>query len=263
MKASGRAVSLTDLRVFDSCVTLSSVFPRHHTAADIVAMLDRYGIAEALVHEGHARIVYPREHGNTRLLEIIKDEPRLHPVWVIEPPKQPGVKAARKLVDGMLASGVRAARWPLSRIPPIHWLWADLCAVLEEHRVPCFLDLGVETTIGNPSDETVNGIRDIALAHPDLPLVFSHVMGGLGIHPAILPLIRRTSNVYLDGCGILEFWRKAAQNPGPDRVLFASGFPATDPGLLVSNYQYARNLDEKAKRMMCGGNLRRLLEGVR
>jgi len=40
---------------------------------------ESYEIAEALVHEHHARIIYPREHGNQRLLKSIKGLPRLHP----------------------------------------------------------------------------------------------------------------------------------------------------------------------------------------
>lgn len=263
MQASPEMPDLTELEPFDTCVTLANVFPWNHTAADIIAMLDRYRISEALVHENHARILYPREHGNLRLMEAIRDEPRLHPVWVIEPPKTVGLNAAHKLVDKMLAAGVRVARWPLTKIPPLAWLWDDLCTALEEHRIPCFLDFGVETTWGAPSDIHVNGIRDIALAHPKLPLVFSHVMGGLGVHPAVLPLMRRTPNTYIDGAGILEYWREAAQYPGPDRVLFATGFPTTDPGILISNFQYARDLDANAKKLMYGDNMRRLLEDVR
>lgn len=258
---------LKDLRPFDSCVTLGryvlSRYPEPLTVQNILETLDRYQIAEALVHEYHARLIYPREHGNRRLTDAIRDIPRLHPVWVIEPPKLPGRDAARALVRRMLDAGVRAARLPLKVAPPLLWLWEDLCAVLEEHRIPCFLDFGAESTVASLSDGDINDIRDIALAHPDLPMIFSNVVGGLGIHYAIVPLIRRVRNLYIDITGILEFWSEVAQNVGPDRVLFATGMPFTDPGIYISNVQYARGLDETAKRMIYGDNLRRLLGGVR
>ena len=267
MRASSQMPMLKDLRLFDSCVTLGwhvlSSCPQHLTTENILETLDRYQIVEALVHEYHARLIYPREHGNRRLLEAVRDMPRLHPVWVIEPPRRPGRAAAEAFVEKILDAGVRAVRWPLKVAPPLPWLWQDLCAVLEEHRVPCFLDFGADTTMGSPSDSDVNGIRDIALAHPDLPMIFSNVVGGLGIHYAIVPLIRRVENLYIDITGILEYWREIAREVGPARVLFATGAPFTDPGIYISNIQYARELNEDAKRMICGDNLRRLLGGVR
>ena len=117
MRASKKMPDLKTLRLFDSCVTLGrmvlSTVPQVLTARNILETLDRYGIAEALVHEHHARTIYPREHGNRRLLDAIRDMSRLHPVWVIEPPKRPGRDAARALVEEMLEAGVRAARFPL------------------------------------------------------------------------------------------------------------------------------------------------------
>ena len=267
MRATSSAPELESLGLFDACVTLGrlvhSGYPEWLDAEGLIELMDRYSIAEALVHDHHARLVYPREHGNQRLLEAIKGLSRLHPEWVIEPPKEPGRDAARARVEGMLAAGVRAARLPMKAVPPLAWLWEDLCAALEEHRVPCFLDFGGTSTWGTLGDTDVSGVRDIALAHPALPLVLSNVVGGLGIHPAVVPLIRRVPNVHLDITGILEFWREVAREAGPDRVLFASGAPFTDPGIYVSNVQYARGFDEEAKKLMSGDNLRRLLEAVR
>jgi len=100
------------------------------------------------------------------------------------------------------------------------------------------------------------------LAHPRLPLILSHVMGGLGVHYAVVPLIRRVPNVYLDIAGILEYWRTVAYEVGAERVLFATGVPFTDTGILVSNVQYDPRLNLHQKKMICGDNLRRLLENV-
>jgi len=268
VEATEKMPDIQDLRLFDSCVTLGRIVhaahPEHFpTAANLIEMMDRYGIAEALVHDHHARLICPRADGNRRLLREIKDEARLHPVWVIEPPKKPGADAARALVSEMLEAGVRAARLPMKRIPPHPWLWDDLCTVLEEHRVPCFLDFGDVSTLGDMQDGDVNGVREIALAHPQLPMVLSHLMGGLGVHPAIVPMIRRTENIHIDICGILEYWREVAHEVSPERVVFSTGAPFFDPGLFVANVQYARRLDEEAKRFICGDNLRRLLRAVR
>jgi len=253
MRADEKAPSLKELQLFDGCVTLGRIvhsgYPESLTAANILETLDRYCIAEALVHDHHARLLHPRDDGNRRLLE--------------EPPKQPSAGPARALVEEMLEAGVRAARLPMKAAPPLPWLWEDLCSALEEHRVPCFLDFGGVSTWGTLTDTDVNGLREIALAHPELPLILSNIVGGLGIHYAVLPLIRRTGNVHIDTTGVLEYWREVAREAGPERVLFATAAPFTDPGIYVSNVQYARGLNEEAKRLISGGNLRRLLEGVR
>lgn len=267
MRATRQMPRLEDLRIFDSCVSLGRIVhssvTESITADTITAVMDRYGIRDALVHEHHARVVHPRERAERLLLEQIKGMPRLHPVRVVEPPGQPGPDAARAAVEAMLQAGVRAARLPMKAIPPLPWLWDDLCTVLEEHRVPCFLDFGVVNTMGAVGDGDVNGVREIATAHPDLPIVFSGLFGGQGVHPAIVPLMKRVPNVHIDIAGILEYWREAARDAGPERVLFSTHMPFADPGIYISNVQYARGLDEKEKRMICGDNLRRLLEDVR
>lgn len=267
MHASQKMPDLESLRLFDSCVTLGRIvslaYPDYLTPENLVEMMDRYSIAEALVHEHHARQIYPREQGNRRLLDAIREIPRLHPAWVIEPPKEPGKGAAKALVEEMLAAGVKAARLPMKVVPPLAWLWEDLATVLEEHRIPCFLDFGRVSTSGNLSDTDLNGVRDLALAHPELPLVLSDVVGGLGIHCGIVPLIRRTPNILIDITGLLDYWRQVAAEVGPERVLFSTGAPFTDPGIYISNVQYATEIDENAKRMICGDNLRCLLKEVR
>lgn len=265
MKSKPAMPDFDGLRAFDSCVTFGEFAGRAGclTRDNIIAWLDRYHIAEALVHEQHARCIFPREHGNRRLLKAIKGLRRIHPVWILDPPAQPGRGQAERTIREMLACGVRAARLCLKQMPPMLWVWDDLLSALEAHRVPCFLDFGPrESTWGDTSNGDVDGIRDFALAHPKLPLVVSHVMGGLGVHPAIVPLIRRTPNVYLDIAGILEFWRVVAGEVGPERVLFATCAPFVDTGVLVSNIQYMHGFTAADKKLMCGGNLRRLLEAV-
>ena len=269
MQAAENVPDIRDLKLFDSCLSLGrgvlSGCPVWITADNVLEVMDRYDLAEALVHDVHARLVHPREDGNRRLLDTIKTvgSSRLHPCWVLDPPRQPGRAAADAVVDEMLAAGVRAARLPMKSIPPMPWLWDDLCAALEDHRVPCFLDFGEHATTGDMTTGDADGVRQIALDHPHLPLILSGVFGGLGVHPGVVPMIKRVPNMHIDIAGILEFWREVARDVGPQRVLFSTGAPYTDPGLYVSNVQYARRLDEPPKRLICGDNLRRLLEGVR
>ena len=258
--------SLKDLKLFDSCVTLgqSSSEISIDAVEKLLSIMDRYLIEEALVQDYHARSIYPVQDGNERLMKMIQNQPRLHPVWVLEPPFNYGRKYTDKLVDKMLNSGVKAARVQIGTKGALPWVWEELFTSLEAHHVPCFLDFGTaDTTLGSLSDQDVAALSESVRKHPGLPFILSHVMGGLGINPAAIFLIHQTNNLYLDISGILEYWRKVAYEVGPERVLFATGMPFTDPGILVSNVQYALGLDEAAKKLICGDNLRRLMGGVK
>ena len=195
-------------------------------------------------------------------------EKRLHPVWVLEPPSAPGLPAAHALVEEMLGAGVRVARLMMGVAPPLLWLWDDLCSALEEHCVPCLLDFADtrihthSSTQSTPDDTTVHFLRDLCVRHPALPMILSHVSGGLGIAYSILRLMRRVPNLHIDITGVVDYWRCVARELGPQRVFFATGMPFYDPAIFVSNVQYARGLAFAAKKVICGDNMRRLMDVV-
>jgi len=270
MQASRTMPAIEQLALFDSCVTLGKLsllnVPRCLTPDNILDVMDAHGIAEALVHSAEARIISPRRRGNRRLLEDIAGLDRLHPVWVLEPPEKPDPPAARAMVREMLDAGVRAARLMMGVMPPLLWLWGDLCAELEAHRVPCLLDfapLGEPTTNCVPDALALDNLREICLAYPQLPMILSHASGGLGLSRATIPLMHRADNLLMDITAIVDYWRRVVRELGPHRIVFATGMPFYDPSILVSNVQYDEKLDLPAKKLLCGDNLRRLLEDVR
>ena len=270
MRSNPSMPAIGELRLFDSCVTLGRSclkgVPQYLTSDSVLATMDRCDISEALVHSNEARMVLPRQHGNERLLRELAGIERLHPVWVLSPPKKPDRAGARKQVDEMLAAGVRAARLMMGIVPPFHWIWKDLCEALEEHRVPCLLDFAEPmnpATASVPTDFALNALREICLAHPALPMILSHASGGLGLAASTLPLLYRVPNLMMDITSVVDYWREVASEAGPERVVFASGMPFYDPSILVSNVQYEPSLSVQAKKRICGENVRALLEAVR
>lgn len=75
MRAVPEAPALTSLKPFDSCVTLGRIvhskFPEYLTPENVLEVMDRYHIEEALVHSQHARAIYPRRKGNRQLLDRV------------------------------------------------------------------------------------------------------------------------------------------------------------------------------------------------
>lgn len=273
MRAAVNAPQIGELGLFDSCMTLGRVVrrgtPESVTAENILRVLDKYDIAEALVHHNEARLNTPRDLGNRRLLREIHGLPRVHPVWVMAPlqPSDPG--AAQAQVDEMLDSGVKAVRLMMGLAPPLPWLWKDLLDALEAHRVPCLLDFAdpryrgnAGSTAGAPDSAAMEHLRRTALAHPDLPMVLSHVFCGTGLEFPFLSLLGEAPNLHLDVLGIIKYWRIVAAELGPERVLFATGAPFVEPATFIANVQYARHLSPADKKLICGDNLRRLLRNV-
>jgi hypothetical protein len=239
------------------------------TPETVLDVMDKHDISEALVINNASRVVYPRSRGNHRLLSWTRGQERLHPVWALEPPANPDPACSRAIVEEMVGEGVRVARLMMGVAPPYLWLWESLCDALVAHRIVClldFVDTRVQTNVStksNPTDEAVNGLREICLAYPELPMVLSHVSGGLGIAYPILSLLHRVPNLHLDVTSIVDYWRRVAKDLGPARVFFATGMPFYDPAIFLSGVQYASDLSVKDKHLICGGNLRRLLGEVR
>ena len=90
---------------------------------------------------------------------------------------------------------------------------------------------------------------------------FAHCYADIGCFQR-RPIIDAVARHCDDTTGILEYWHDTAAEVGPERVLFATGTPFTDAGILVSNVQYDADLDTAAKRKIYGDTLRRLLGNV-
>ena len=73
---------------FDACAVVGRGVSRSAdsptSAAELLADMDRHGVAEGMVVDCLARENHPTD-GNARVLEVCRGEPRLHPGWVALP----------------------------------------------------------------------------------------------------------------------------------------------------------------------------------
>jgi predicted TIM-barrel fold metal-dependent hydrolase len=78
------------------------------------------------------------------------------------------------------------------------------------------------------------------------------------------PLIERYPNFHIDisryelDMGIADLWRKY----GPDRLLFATNYPATVMGAPMLTLLHS-DIPPEAKQAIASGNLKRMLAGAR
>ena len=271
MRRAQPATNVADLRLFDTCVTLGEMGAgvKSLTVDNVLAVMDQHDIAEALVINNEARIRYPRKVDNRRLLEWIVGLDQLHPVWALDPIGDPDLPTARGIVAEMLDASVRVARLMMGVAPPFLWLWDHLLTALEERRVPCLLDFVFTrdrtqaSTQSTPDAHAMDNLRDCCLAHPELPMILSHVSGGRGLAYPTLTLMRRVPNLHIDTTCIVDYWRVVLRELGPTRAFFATGMPFYDPSMFVSMVQYAGDVGLDDQKAICGNNIRRLMEAVR
>lgn len=246
-----------DLKLLDVAASLGR-HPAHDvgdgTPAALLAELDRYGIAEAVVTHSLATHHDPAA-GNTRLLAEVADQPRLHASWTVLPPTCGEMPDGADLVAQARANGVAL----LTARPASHGFdltGPDLAPLLDAaagHELPVLVETK-ET--GWPELEL------LAATHPALWLIVSDVgyrelrrlCGLLERHPRLLVC---TAN--LSGHLTLEF---LVERFGAHRLVFGTGHPVRDPAEAVVRLLWSE-LDDAAVREIGGGTMRRLLARTR
>ena len=110
----------------------------------------------------------------------------------------------------------------------------------------------------DPGESTPYDVVEIARRHPDVQFVCVHTGGNweLGIR-----IIRTTKNVSAEIAGSSQtsgFVEMAVRELGPERVLYGSDVGGRSFASQLGKV-LAADVDESAKRLILGGNLRRLL----
>jgi predicted TIM-barrel fold metal-dependent hydrolase len=227
--------------------------------AGLLAAMDQYGIAQALVTHADAKW-RDVASGNARLTGEIAGQSRLIPCWTVLPSATAEVAPEPEQVAALLAAGARAARLcPVEhRLSLEPWEVGPLLSALAERRVPLLLDLdNVHWSESRPWHVVEWACR----AHPDLPLVL--LRESQSRFRTLFALLDRCQNLfvetsYLQGHDAINL---IAERWGAHRLVYGSGMPLFDPGLPITGVTYA-GLAPDDLAAVAGGSLLRLLEGA-
>ncbi len=237
------------------------------TTRDILGCMDRCGIAGALVTHTlsiqddpiHARKLLARE--------TARAPKRLFPVWVALPGDAgDGDASPAALLKSMAQHRVRAVKlfpkthnWPITASIIGPWLEA-----LERAEILTLINFS--ELPGSKPGESFNGSYEtldwMLGAFPRLPVLLQDMWWST--QRVILPLMARHRNLHIEfstfqvNRGIEEY----AERFGPERLLFATGLPDKSAGAARAFIDYAQ-IPRRDKELIAGGNLTRLLGGVR
>lgn len=225
-----------------------------YTPEEMLALMDHFGIAEALVYPNGA-VGWGRPPAiNDQVLKAKKLSPRFRPAYVVAPHEHEGYPTPATYLELMRQAGARAAWLQAGPVRGLWgWLLGDLLEPLIAYRVPVFLT--VEQF--GPDD-----IHRLLTDFPELRVVVC----GLGYMEDtwLFTLLRRHAGLhaclghfYVPPLGMERFVAKIDAT----RLIFGSGLPHFSPGGLIGQVMYADIADED-KQLILAGNISRLLAEV-
>jgi len=237
-----------------------------HTAEDLLAEMDHFGIAEAMVVDCLSREHHPAD-GNRRILEVTAGRPRLHPAWSALPhgPTDEQPEAAIFLADmrrhrvGAVFLYPQQYKFNLS-----DWCVDGFLGPLAETGVPVFINPNEVSAAVCGMDQTDwPAVVALCKRWPTLPVIVSEYR------------IRRTNRMIyraLDSCENLRielsgYWLHRGiefitQHWGVRRLIFGSNWSTFGHGPTLAALTSA-DISDEDKRAIAGGNLRRLIAWCR
>lgn len=239
-----------------------------HDAASLLDEMDQKGIAEAIVHHSIARLSHPID-GNEQTMRMIAGQPRLHPCWVILSKASREYASFETYIDDAVSRGVRCfAVFPRFPICPAgldtsvrEFVRAGTFAILEERRLPVFIDFGADPC-GGRDDTDWEALRFLLSAHPKLPVILSEfrLRGGSRLLPGVMD---SHPNLYLETSGLWNYMslEHVAKHWGAERLIFGSRSPWHSVGLALGMVTMS-NLSASQRAMILGGNIRRLMDST-
>lgn len=214
--------------------------------------MDRVGIAAAIV--GHtASWLHDPATGNELVLELVADEPRLSPAWVMLPPHSGETGAPEKFVAAALECGVAAVRL----YPADHGY--DLAGRDSVPMLEALAEAGLPVLL-NAEQASWATVESVATAYAGLSIVVGQV-GYRALRP-MAGVLSRTDNVFVglanlaSHCG-LEW---LVEQFGALRFVFGTGAIERDPAEAVTRLLWSE-LDDAAVAAIGSGNLRTLTAG--
>jgi len=236
-----------------------------HTANDLLAEMDHYGIAEALVVDSLSREHHPLA-GNRRILEVTSGQPRLHPAWVALPPGTDEQGEPAEMLDQMRRHRVGALfLFPAQYgFPLSDWCIDALVEPLAEARVPvfiCFDETG--PTVAGQDQTNWDEVVGLCRRWPTLPVIVTEFRIRRGQRAAYRALDAcKNLRIELSGYWLHRGIEYITERWGSRRLLFGSNWPRLGQHMTVSTLACAE-ISDRDKRRIAGDNLRELLRWCR
>jgi len=251
-------VELLDLNAYVGKPTVPAA-EWYDTPEALLAEMDHYGIARAVVTHYAARQAHP-DIGNPETQRFTGS--RLSAAWSFVP-SVGGVSDAPRVIQAATDAGVRILRYyPKDYFAPFSAAAiGDFLELMEERQLPLFVDFSSNSNYGQFETDW-EGLIAVCRAFPRLPVVTTEyrirsnrmlfralaLCENLRVCTSAIWLYKNIDHI------VAEF--------GAGRLVFGTNIPAFDPAIPVAMLRFAEIPDE-AKAAIASGNLEALLSNVR
>jgi hypothetical protein len=216
----------------------------------------RLSIGRALVRTAFEDLDSDVLFSNGALLDTCEKHDELTACPVVVPSSGGDFPPENEQIETLLARGAGAV---CIRPKQDCWLlceWASglLFAELQERRVP---------VVCREHEVNLEQLGDLAGRYPDMPLVL--LESGYRTLRTLLPLLENFSNIYLSlgsAFTVLRGIETLVERVGAGRLLFGTGFPASEPMMAVTQLMYAE-ISDVDKNKIGSENLKSLIKGIR
>lgn len=224
---------------------------------ELLQKMDDYSIERALVTHSMSK-EYDPQVGNGILIDELKGETRLFPVWAVLPHYTGEFDPPDKLLENMKKNGVRAVTMfpapSCQNFSLAEFSCGGLFRAFEEYKVPLFLSMDQLGGIAN--------LDPLCCAHPELRVVVTNV--NYRVDRDLYPLMEKHRNFAIETSGykVMDGIAHLCARFGAKRLLFGTGMPVASGSAAVGLVAYAQISDEEKQRI-ASENLEELLGGVR
>ena len=220
---------------------------------EILRLMDHFGIARALTHSNFTVAGGHSQHGNARLAEFARAQPRFIPAFSIVPFPHADSPRLADFLAAMRGAGSKAVWFAPATQFPFREVYGEMLDACVAHRLPVLL---------NREPVTPELVAGLTRDWPQLRLILTgcHYMED----PWLFPLMKRAGQLrlctafYIPSDGPHRFLREFPA----ERLIFGSGLPFFSPGGLIAHLMYA-DIPDGQREAILGGNIRALMEEVR
>lgn len=227
---------------------------QHSDVESLGAMLDKYRVERALVIS-FASFRLSIEHGNDLTFAAARAHERLVPCPTVVPNSSGEVGSEKEFVKKLVRAGARAVGfYPRTcGIALDERVVGRLFRAVQAHRLPVLMQ----------RDELeLPELDALAQRYPDVPFVYCAPNYR---HRNLYPLFESTQNLHLTIAGPFapnEGIEDMVRRFGSRRLLYASNYPISEPGVAIGQLCYA-DIRKKDRENIACRNMQRLMEGVR
>lgn len=225
------------------------------TIQSIKKMLDKYRVEKAIL-TSFSSFRFDFKFGNELIFEAVKEEPRLIPCPVVIPNSAGETGDEEEFIENLIKRGARC----VSFHPKSFGLSIDekvcgrLFKAISERRLPVII---------SAEELELEKVAFLAENWPDIPFIYS----AMNYRQArnLYPILEKIKNLHIDiappNCineGIEEMVKRGFVN----QIIYASCFPISEPGAVISYLMYAK-ITEEEREKIAFGNMDRLVKGVK